>query len=94
MEVELTDDQINEICSILRVIDVMRKFKKEWEDDPEMHVEFKKLTELVKGLMSHLTEEQIDHVLEIHKIQAEDIEKKLTRKEKREKKKQNTKPTK
>ena len=94
MEVELTDEQIDEICSFLRVVDVMRKFKNVWEDNPDMHVEYEKLTELVKGLMSHLSEAQIDHVLEIHKIQAEEVEKELARKEKRDKKKQNTKPTK
>ena len=94
MEVELGERIINEICSYLRMMDFLNKHMDHIKSEPEMLIQYEKLAYAVKSLMSNLSEEHIDQVLEIHKIQAEAIEKKLARKEKRDKKKQNTKLTK
>lgn len=94
MEHKLTELEINKICANLRAVDFFRKHRDEIAAFPDMLAVSERFEASVKELMSYLTEEQIDHVLEIHKIQAEAIEKKIARKEKRDKKKQNTEPTK
>jgi hypothetical protein len=86
MENELTDDEINEICMFLRVIDLMKKNQEIVDTNPAMKNEIEAMSKLVKEIMDKLSDEQRDKVLETHKIQAEIVEKELQRKEKRKNK--------
>ncbi len=84
---DLTDDEIDQICSFLRVIDLMKKHEAEVNSLPELKENVEKMSALVKEMMNQLTEEQQDEILEIHKLQAEAVAKEVERKLKRKKKK-------
>jgi hypothetical protein len=85
MENQLTEEQIDRICANLRAIDFLRRNQDKLEKHPEMKIQIAKLKAGVKAIMDILTDEQRDKVLEIHKVQTEAIEKKLTNKQKNKK---------
>jgi len=85
MERELTDHQISEICMYMRVIDLMRKNQKILSENEEIKKNYDKLCLLVSQLMENISEEQRDEVLEVHKIQLEEIAKKEARKQRKKK---------
>ena len=87
MERELTDHQISEICMYMRVIDLMRKNQKILSENEEIKKNYDKLCLLVSQLMENISEEQRDEVLEVHKIQLEEIAKKEARKQRKKNRK-------
>ncbi len=76
MERELTDHEIAELCSFMRVIDLMKKNQNILDEKPELQEMIDKLCSSVNFIMEQLSEEQRDEVLEIHKEQLEEIAKK------------------
>jgi hypothetical protein len=73
MEEQLTDEMINKICMFLRIIDLFNNNREKMEEIPEIKKEYERLSTTVNEIMNNLTEEQRDKVLEIHKIQTEEI---------------------
>ena len=80
MEHELTDEEISHVCMYMRVIDLMRKNQKILSENEEIKKNYDKLCLLVSQLMENISEEQRDEVLEVHKIQLEEIAKKEAKK--------------
>ena len=80
MEEELTDQTIAELCSFMRVIDLMKKNQDKVDENPELKETVEKLCTNVNLIMEQLTEEQSDKVLEIHKVQSERIARRLKKK--------------
>ncbi len=88
MEEELTDEQVDELCMFMRVIDLFDKNKEIIDKDPIIFEANKELREKVNSIMDLLTDEQKDRVLEEHKIQSEYVAKQIEKdKKKAEKKK-------
>jgi hypothetical protein len=87
MDHELTENEIDRICSYLRVIDLTKKHPDEVDSLPQLKDEVEKLSALVKEIMDGLSEEQRDKVLETHKVQSEAIANKLVMTDKKKKKK-------
>ena len=85
MERELTDEQISQICMYMRVIDFMRKNQKVLDENLEMKKNYEKLCLTVNDLMENISDEQRDEVLEVHKIQLEEIAKKEAKKQRKKK---------
>lgn len=76
MDYELTEDEINHICMYLRLIDLLKKNEDKVKGVDLLNQEYQKLCESVKKLTEHLSEAQLDKILEIHKIQSAFINKK------------------
>ncbi len=76
MENELTEQQINEICRDLRLVDLLKENESKINEIPEFKKLVKQLLVNVNKIMNLLTEEQRDYVLEIHKQQLDYIKKK------------------
>ena len=88
MEEELSDDQVDELCMFMRVIDLFDKNKEIIEKNPEIVKANIELREKVNSIMDLLTDEQKDRVLEEHKLQSEYVAKQIEKdKKKAEKKK-------
>jgi hypothetical protein len=85
MENRLTEEQIDRICANLRAIDFLKKNQDKFQKHPEMKKEMDKMQALVKQVMEILTDEQRDHVLEVHKLQLEAIEKEQAKQQKTKK---------
>jgi hypothetical protein len=66
---ELTDDMINELCSYLRVIDLMQKNPEMVNSNAELKKEYEAVCKTTNDIMEALTEEQRDKVLETHRLQ-------------------------
>jgi hypothetical protein len=66
---ELTNDQINELCSFLREIDVMQKNIDIVNANAELKKGYEALCNNVNEIMKLLTNEQRDKVLETHRLQ-------------------------
>ena len=73
MEEEITDEQIAELCIFMRVIELMKRNPHVLEN-VEMKQGYEDLCCKVDEIMKLLTEEQLDTVLETHKIQLQEIE--------------------
>lgn len=73
MPEELTEEKIKSILMILRIIDLFHKNLKNIEKLPEMKKEYKSLSSELNEIMRNLTDEQRDKVLEIHKIQMQEL---------------------
>jgi hypothetical protein len=83
MEIKLTAMQKTQLCSYMRVIDLMGKNEKIMDEVPEMRVQYEKLCVETKKIMDTLTDKQRDEILEMHKKQMEDnIKKELKKKKK------------
>ena len=80
MDRELTDKEIAELWSFMRVIDLMKKNQDILDEKPELQKMIDELCTSVNIIMDNLTEEQRDEVLEIHKEQLEAIAKKSIKK--------------
>jgi len=83
MENDLTADMIDRICSNLRAMDFLNDHQAELEKIPDFKKQFEHFSALNKQLMNQLSEEQLNKVLETHKIQKEAIVKKLQKKKKK-----------
>ena len=70
---KLTDDQISSLCMYMRVIDFFRKNRNVLNEEMEQHYYI--LCKNVNEIMEALTDEQRDEILEIHKIQLQEIAK-------------------
>jgi len=81
MERELTDEQISQICMYMRVIDFMGKNQKVLNEHVEMKEQYDKLRLVVSQIMEKISEEERDELLEIHKIQLEELAKKEAKKQ-------------
>lgn len=66
---ELTDDMINELCSYLRVIDLMQKNPDIVNSNAELKQEYEKVCKTTNDIMEALSDEQRDKVLETHRLQ-------------------------
>lgn len=87
MAVDLTEDQINELCMFMRVIDVLKSRMDLVEENPELKKQYEAVCQQVKVITDFLSEEQFDYVLEVHKIQSQEVNRKVERDRiKREKK--------
>ena len=75
MKSELTDKEISQLCMYMRVIDLMGKNQKILSDNEEIKKNYDKLCLTVSEIMENISDEQRDEVLEVHKIQLEEIAK-------------------
>lgn len=73
MESELTDEQIDQLCMFMRVIDFLRKNQAVFETNAEMKETYELTCSTVNKLMDLLTEEQRNEVLEIYKMQNDEL---------------------
>jgi len=80
MEREMTDKEISQLCMYMRVIDFMGKNQKILSENEEMKMNYDKLCLTVNEIMENISDEQRDEVLEVHKIQLEEIAKKEAKK--------------
>jgi len=85
MEHELTNEEISQICMYMRVIDFMGKNQKVLSENPEIKENYDKLRLMVSELMENISDDQRDEVLEVHKIQLEEIAKKEAKKQRKKK---------
>ena len=72
---ELTDELISKLCTYMRVIDLMKRNPQILTENDEMKQKFDMLCQNVNLVMERLTDKQRDQVLEIHKLQLEEIAK-------------------
>jgi len=85
MEHELTNEEISQICMYMRVIDFMGKNQRVLSENPEIKKNYDKLCLMVSELMENISDDQRDEVLEVHKIQLEEIAKKEAKKQRKKK---------
>ena len=85
MERELTDEQVSQLCMYMRVIDFMGKNQKILDENVEMKKQYENLRLTVSQIIDNISEEERDAVLEIHKIQLEEIAKKEAKKQRKKK---------
>lgn len=83
MEIKLTAMQKTQLCSYMRVIDLMGRSKKIMDEIPGMREEYEKLCVQTKKIMDTLTDIQRDEMLDMHKKQMESIAKKELKKKKK-----------
>jgi len=76
----MTDKEISQLCMYMRVIDFMGKNQKILSENEEMKMNYDKLCLTVNEIMENISDEQRDEVLEVHKIQLEEIAKKEAKK--------------
>ena len=88
MERELTDEQVSQLCMYMRVIDFMGKNQKILDENVEMNKQYENLRLTVSQIIDNISEEERDAVLEIHKIQLEEIAKQEAKKQRRKNKQQ------
>ena len=88
MERELTDEQVSQLCMYMRVVDFMGKNQKILDENVEMKKQYENLRLTVSQIMESISEEEWDEVLEIHKIQLEEIAKQEAKKQRRKNKQQ------
>ena len=87
MENKLSKDEINTFCMYMRVIDLMNKNITILNDNPPIKKEYDLMCKAENQIMSTLSEEERDKILEIHKLQLEKIAKIEDRKQARNQKK-------
>ena len=88
MERELTDEQVSQLCMYMRVIDFMGKNQKILDENVEMKKQYENLRLTVSQIIDNISEEERDAVLEIHKIQLEEIAKQEAKKQRKKNKQQ------
>ena len=88
MERELTDEQVSQLCMYMRVIDFMGKNQKVLDENVEMKKQYENLRLTVSQIIDNISEEERDAVLEIHKIQLEEIAKQEAKKQRKKNKQQ------
>ena len=76
MEEELTEEMINELCSFMRTVEFMKKNEKIWKSNPEVKKTYDDASRGLNEIMEALTEEQKNIVLEMHRKQLKNINKK------------------
>ena len=86
MERELTDEQVSQLCMYMRVVDFMGKNQKILDENPEMKKQYENLRLTVSQIIDNISEEERDAVLEIHKIQLEEIAKQEAKKQRKKNK--------
>ncbi len=77
MEEELSEEKVAQLCKFMRIIDLFDKHKAEIDPFTEIVDSVQEIRELVDKIMSLLSDEQKDYVLEVHKIQTEYLEAQL-----------------
>jgi hypothetical protein len=85
MEQTITDEQIAELCMFMRVLELLKK-NPQVLVNTEMNNAYVELSGKVDEIMKLLTEEQLDIVLETHKIQLEELEEEFKKKARKKKK--------
>jgi hypothetical protein len=83
MEEKLTDEQISNLCMYMRVIDLLKSRPDLLDENPEMKKHLEMICSNVDKIMETISDEQRDEVLEVHKIQLEQIAKNEARKQKK-----------
>ena len=91
MERELTDEQVSQLCMYMRVIDFMGKNQKILDENVEMKKQYENLRLTVSQIIDNISEEERDAVLEIHKIQLEEIAMEQAKKQAKKQLKKNNK---
>ncbi|MEI6823888.1 MAG: hypothetical protein WCL51_18310 [Bacteroidota bacterium] len=77
MEPDLNEDELAQICASMRLIDYLESLKGQIENDPNVMNPLTKLKACVKEQLDKLTDEQVNEVLEVHKLQKEYIDEEL-----------------
>ena len=77
MEPDLNEDELAQICASMRLIDYLESLKGQIENDPNVMNPLTKLKACVKEQLDKLTDEQVNEVLEVHKLQEEYIDEEL-----------------
>lgn len=83
MEREMTDKEISQLCMYMRVIDFMGKNQEIVSKNEEMKKNYDQLCLTVNEIMENISDEQRDEVLEVHKIQLEEIAKEEAKKQRK-----------
>jgi len=76
----MTNEQISKLCMYMRVIDLMKKNQKVLNENEELKKGYDNLCLNVNQIMETISDEQRDEVLELHKIQLQEIAKKEAKK--------------
>ena len=77
METDLNEDELAQICASMRLIDYLESLKEQIKNDPNVMNPLTKLKACVKEQLDKLTDEQVNYVLEVHKLQKEYIDEEL-----------------
>jgi|GEM_PF-2095064 len=80
MEREMTNKEISQLCMYMRVIDFMGKNQEIISKNEEMKKNYDQLCLTVNEIMENISDEQRDEVLEVHKMQLEEITKQEVKK--------------
>lgn len=78
----LTEDEINQLCRDMRIVDLFRSNQSILDENPEIKQEFEKYCKLVSDVVDLISEEQLNIVLETHRLQLLEIESKFAKKKK------------
>jgi hypothetical protein len=73
MESTLSEDEINQICMYMRIVDLMKNNQEIVDSHPEMADIVTQLNASVGKIMDILTDEEKDELLETHRIQLEEL---------------------
>jgi SpoVK/Ycf46/Vps4 family AAA+-type ATPase len=87
MERQLTDKQISELCSYMRIIDLMNANPDKLDQEPKLKETMDLFSEKVRQIMEQLSDEECDEILEIHREQLQEIERMAAIKEAKKQKK-------
>lgn len=69
----LSEEEINQICMYMRIVDFMRNNQEMVDSNPEMVDLVAQLNTCVGRIMDILTDEEKDELLEVHRIQMEEL---------------------
>lgn len=75
MERKLTENQAKQVCMYMRVIDLMQKNWDILDANPELKVHYEKICKRIEGIMEKISDEEKDEILEMHKMQLDEIKK-------------------
>ena len=73
MSMSLSEEEINQICMYMRIVDFMRNNQEMVDSNPEMVDLVAQLNTCVGRIMDILTDEEKDELLEVHRIQMEEL---------------------
>lgn len=75
MERKLADDQVNQLCMYMRIIDLMQKHLSRLDTNLELKKQYKKLCKYVDEILETISDEEKDEIMEMHEFQLNELKK-------------------
>lgn len=75
MERKLADNQVNQLCMYMRIIDLMEKNLDRIDANTELKKQYKKLCNHVDEILENISDEEKYEILEIHEFQLNELKK-------------------